>query len=93
MSVIKKVFKSIFPSKFKTIDSHKHHNKPKLELDKHDQDVMDIMKLMPITEFDDGNDKSAFLIDSKLLSGFLGPELGGVISDLSNNFDFGFEGA
>ena len=42
-SVIKKVFKSIFPSKFKTIDSHKHHNKPKLELDKHDQDVMDIM--------------------------------------------------
>ena len=51
------------------------------------------MKLMPITEFDDGNDKSAFLIDPKLLSGFLGPELGGVISDLSNNFDFGFEGA
>ena len=65
MSVIKKVFKSIFPSKFKTIDSHKHHNKPKLELDKHDQDVMDIMKLMPITEFDDGNDKSAFFDRSK----------------------------
>lgn len=90
MSVIKRVFKSVFPSKVKGNDSHKHHHNPK-KLDEHDQDVMGIMKLMPLQEFDDGIDKSAFWIDPQLLSGFLGPELGGAISDLSNNFDFGFE--
>ncbi|MDP5109766.1 MAG: hypothetical protein NWP47_00025 [Rickettsiaceae bacterium] len=60
-------------------------------MDSHEQDVVNIIKLMPLAEFDDGIEKSAFFLEPKLLSGFLGVELGGIISDISNGFDFGFE--
>lgn len=90
---LKHAFKSIFSTKWKGKDSHKHHHNPKTKSDEHDQDVMNIMRLMPIGKFDDGDDGSAFSINPQLLSDFIGPELGGVITDLSNNFDFGFEGA
>ena len=93
MSVIKKHLRVFFRQNWRQLIVINTIIAPKLEIDKHDQDVMDIMKLISITEFDDGNDKSAFLIDLKLLSGFLGPELGSVTSDLSNNLNFGFEGA
>lgn len=88
---LKHVFKSFLPVRWKEQDNHKHHHNPKLKPDVHDQEVMSIINLMPLEEFDDGIDESAFLIDPKLLSGFLGPELGGAISNISNDFDFGFE--
>lgn len=87
---LRKAFKDFLEVKSKEQYSHKGYYNSK-ELDSHEQDVVNIIKLMPLAEFDDGIEKSAFLLDPKLLSGFLGVELGGLISDISNGFDFGFE--
>ena len=85
---LRKALKDLLKAKEQGNSEDYHNSK---ELDLHDQDVVNIIKLMPLAEFDDGIDKSAFLLDPKLLSGFLGTELGGLISDISNDFDFGFE--
>ena len=85
---LKHIFKGFLSPKSKDPSTHKYHSK----LDDHNQDVMDIIGLIPIKEFYDGIDTSAFFMDPKLLIGFLGPELGGAISDMNNNFfDLGFE--
>lgn len=82
---LKNGFKNFFKTKIKDQSSYKNKDLG------HDQDVISILKLMPLAEFYDGIDKSAFFLNPNLLSGFLGTELGGVISDISNDFDFGFE--
>lgn len=87
---LKRAFKSLMQLKWKEGDNHKHYNNSK-ELDSYDQDIISIINLIPLAEFDDGVDESAFLLDPKLLSGFLGTKLGGIISNISNDFDFGFE--
>lgn len=87
---LKHIFKGFLSPKSKDPSTHKYHSSDKL--DNHNQEVMDIIGLMPIKEFDDGIDTSAFLMDPKLLISFLGTELGGAISDMNNNFfDLGFE--
>ena len=85
---LRKAFKNFFNPKLKEQGSYYKNFK---ELDLREQDVVNILKLMPLAEFDDGIDKSAFFLNPNLLSGFLGAELGGVISNISNDFDFGFE--
>jgi hypothetical protein len=59
-------------------------------LNEHDLGVVTMMSLLPTSTFHDGVDSSAFMLDSALIGTFVGPELGGVISSLSNGFDFGF---
>ena len=62
MSVnLTKVFKSFLPSRWKEKDSHKHHHNPKIKSSEHDQEVIGIMKLMPIQKFDDGIMNQLFL--------------------------------
>lgn len=84
----RKAFKNFF--KVNTNDQDSYY-KNSNQLDPDEQNVLNIIKLMPLAEFDDGIEKSAFFLNPKLLSSFLGVELGGVISDISNGFDFGFE--
>ncbi len=71
----KKAFKDFLEAKPSEQYSHKGYYNSK-ELDSHEQDVVNILKLMPLAEFDDGIEKSAFFLNPKLLSGFLGAELG-----------------
>lgn len=76
-------------AKLKEHHHHKHHTKSKV--DSHDQEVVDLMKLLPLGTFDDGIESSAFTLNPKLLEGFVEAEMGGLISGLSNGFDFGFD--
>ena len=62
----------------------------KVQSDEHDQEVVNIIYLLPIGAFSDGVDSSAFKLDSELLGKFIGQELGAFISNISNEFDFGF---
>jgi len=77
-------------SKTKSIGTKVCNYNHKARLDQHDQGVVTMMSLLPTSTFHDGVDSSAFTLDSALIGSFVGPELAGVISNLSNGFDFGF---
>ena len=77
-------------SKIESIGTIVCNHNHEAQLNEHDQGVVTMMSLLPTSTFYDGVDSSAFTLDSALIGSFVGPELGGVISSLSNGFDFGF---
>jgi len=72
----------------KSVVSNCNHNHT--AKDHHGQKVMNIISKLPTKTFNDGIDSSAFMLGPELLGNFVGPELGGFISDISGEFDFGF---
>jgi len=68
--------------------NHNHnHNVAKKQ---HDQEFVSIMSKLPMGTFNDGVANSAYKLGPELLGNFVGEELGGLISSLSNGFDFDF---